>query len=91
MASKTAIGLMVAILLALTPRLATAADFGVGYRHGGAVGTYHFLGFWGRPYPFGYQWSLVKACDRLEPVETAHGTTMRHVWVCDVRKGYANR
>jgi hypothetical protein len=44
--------------------------------------------FWGRPFPYGYNWSVIKACTRYEPVETAHGTHMERVWVCRDRKYY---
>jgi len=38
--------------------------------------------FWGRPFPYGYNWSLVRACTRYLPVETAQGTRLQRVWVC---------
>lgn len=41
--------------------------------------------FWGRPFPYGYNWSLVRACTRYEPVETAKGTRLQRVWVCGER------
>jgi hypothetical protein len=42
--------------------------------------------FWGRPFPYGYRWSLVRACTRYVPVETAHGVRTQRVWVCATRK-----
>jgi hypothetical protein len=42
--------------------------------------------FWGHPFPYGYNWSLVRACTRYVPVETAHGTRPQRVWVCAARK-----
>lgn len=41
--------------------------------------------FWGRPFPYGYNWSLRKACTRYETVETAHGPRTERVWVCSAR------
>jgi hypothetical protein len=46
------------------------------------------VSFWGRPFPYGYNWSLVRACTRYEPVETAHGTRTQRVWVCRERRQY---
>lgn len=40
--------------------------------------------FWGRPFPYYYNWSLVRACTRYETVETAKGPVTKRVWVCDV-------
>jgi hypothetical protein len=39
--------------------------------------------FWGEPYPYGYNWSVERACTRYEQVETEHGTRMERVWVCE--------
>ena len=41
--------------------------------------------FWGHPFPYGYNWSLARACTRYVPVETAHGTRLQRVWVCRQR------
>ena len=63
---------------------ASAADLGV-YPDGGAatrLGTFHTLGFWGEAFPYGYRWSVVRACTRYEPVETRRGVRMEKVWVC---------
>jgi hypothetical protein len=67
---------------------ASAADLGV-YRYGGnGVGTFYTLGFWGEAFPYGYRWSLVRACTRYEPVDTARGVVMEKVWVCGDRRHY---
>jgi len=67
---------------------ASAADLSV-YRYGGnGVGTFHSLGFWGEPFPYGYRWSVVRACTRYEPIDTAHGVRMEKVWVCGGRRHY---
>jgi hypothetical protein len=42
----------------------------------------HQVTFWARPFPYFYNWSLVRACTRYEPVETARGTRLQRVWVC---------
>lgn len=42
--------------------------------------------FWGRPFPYHYNWSLVRACTRYETVETARGPVTKRVWVCDVHQ-----
>jgi hypothetical protein len=47
--------------------------------------------FWGRPFPYRYNWSLARACIRYVPVETARGPVMRRVWVCDEHYRYASR
>lgn len=62
---------------------ASAADLGI-YQAGryNGLGTLHHLGFWGRPFPYGYRWSLTRACTRYEPVDTPHGVRMKRVWVC---------
>jgi hypothetical protein len=41
--------------------------------------------FWGRAFPYRYNWSLVRACTRYVPVETTRGTRMERVWVCRER------
>lgn len=41
--------------------------------------------FWGHPFPYGYTWSLARACTRYIPVETAHGVRSERVWVCRQR------
>lgn len=40
--------------------------------------------FWGRAFPYRYNWSLVRACTRYETVETSRGPVMKRVWVCTV-------
>jgi hypothetical protein len=39
--------------------------------------------FWGEAFPYGYDWSIERACTRYEPFETPHGTEVRRVWVCN--------
>ena len=70
----------------LASQVASAADLG-GYRYGGGnrVGTHLTLGFWGEAFPYGYNWSRVRACTRYEPVETERGVRMEKVWVCGGR------
>lgn len=51
----------------------------------------HSVTFWGRSFPFRYNWSLVRACTRYEPVETTRGTRMHRVWVCGDRRRYSYR
>ncbi len=46
--------------------------------------------FWGRAFPYGYTWSVTRACTRYVPVETARGTVMRRVWVCGRYGHYRN-
>jgi hypothetical protein len=40
------------------------------------------ISFWGEAFPYGYNWSVVRACTGYEPVETTQGTRMQRVWVC---------
>jgi hypothetical protein len=47
--------------------------------------------FWGRAFPYRYNWSLARACTRYEPVETAHGTRIHRIWVCSVTRRYSMR
>jgi hypothetical protein len=42
--------------------------------------------FWGKSFPYGYRWSLARACTRHEPVETSRGPVMQRVWVCGHRR-----
>ncbi len=42
--------------------------------------------FWGRPFPYYYNWSLVRACTRYETVVTSRGPVTKRVWVCDVHQ-----
>jgi hypothetical protein len=83
---RTWLGLMVFTLLGISiSNGALAAEIirqGYGY-HG--IGAVEPLGFWGKPFPYGYQWSLARACSRYEPEEGPRGTTWRRVWVCNVR------
>jgi hypothetical protein len=46
----------------------------------------HQITFWGRPFPFGYTWSRVRACTEYTPIETENGRTRwQRVWVCAKR------
>lgn len=45
--------------------------------------------FWGHPFPYHYNWSLVRACTRYETVETPRGLITKRVWVCNVGRGGA--
>ena len=45
----------------------------------------HKVTFWGNSFPYGYNWSRVRACTRYESVETPHGTRTERVWVCTKR------
>ena len=45
--------------------------------------------FWGRAFPYQYNWSLVRACTRYETVETSRGPVMKRVWVCNAGRGGA--
>jgi hypothetical protein len=58
--------------------------------HGlGADSSVQRVTFWGRPFPYGYRWSLVRACTRYETVETPHGPRLHRIWVCaGPKRGY---
>ncbi len=91
MAYRLTLGLVAALLLLVSVgHRVLAADQAV-RGAGRVVGTQAELGFWGRPFPIGYNWSLERACSRYEPVESDRGTRMERVWVCDVPRGYAYR
>lgn len=47
--------------------------------------------FWGESFPYGYNWSRVRACTRYEQVETPKGVHTKRVWVCDKRWRYSYR
>jgi len=40
------------------------------------------VSFWGRAFPYRYNWSRVRACTRFVPVETARGPRLQRIWVC---------
>jgi len=42
--------------------------------------------FWARSFPYGYRWSLARACTRYESVETSRGPVIQRVWVCGHRR-----
>lgn len=92
MSFKVVGGLFAASLLFLTGA-ANAADLSVqtgkSYSPSGAIGTRTTLGFWGENFPYGYRWSLVRACSRREEVETPHGLRWRTVWVCRTPRHFA--
>jgi hypothetical protein len=47
--------------------------------------------FWGRPFPYRYNWSLVRACTRYELLDGARGPRMHRIWVCGDRRRYSLR
>ena len=47
--------------------------------------------FWGRPFPYRYNWSLVRACTRYELLEGPRGPRMHRIWVCGDRRRYSSR
>jgi hypothetical protein len=95
MSSKFVGGLFAASLVLLAGTVAaSAADLSVGrgYSSSGAIGTRtHTLGFWGENFPYGYRWSLVRACQRRVQVETPRGLRWRTVWVCQTPRRLAYR
>jgi len=86
--------LIAAVLCVLvSPTIAAAADLG-GYEGGTSgryLGTVRGLPFWGEAFPYGYRWSLVKACTRYVPVETSRGIRMQRMWVCRTPRRYSFR
>jgi hypothetical protein len=78
------LGLMVFVGISISNGALAADSVRKGYGYRG-IGTVEPLGFWGKPFPFGYQWSLARACNRYEAEEGPRGTTWRRVWVCNVR------
>jgi hypothetical protein len=48
-----------------------------------AIPNVQMVTFWGEAFPYGYDWSIERACTRYEPFETPHGTEVRRVWVCN--------
>jgi hypothetical protein len=46
------------------------------------------VAFWGRPFPYRYNWSLVRACTRYETIETPRGPRLHRIWVCAGRHRY---
>lgn len=78
------------LLLGVTASLVLSASTGSGFAFPSApiyapqrLATVQRVTFWGDAFPFGYDWSIVRACTRYEQVETANGTEMKRVWVCD--------
>lgn len=56
-----------------------------------SIGTRHRLGFWGENFPYGYRWSIVRACERHEQVDTPRGPRWERVWVCRIPRHLAYR
>lgn len=80
------------VLVAATVAFALSFSAGAGYAF--PVAPFHAIQnppsvrqvtFWGRSFPYGYNWSLVRACTRYEPIETTRGTRMHRIWVCGER------
>jgi hypothetical protein len=71
----------------------SAADMNVSttgvYSSSRSLGTRQILGFWGNTFPYGYRWSLVRACERRELVATSRGPRWQRVWVCRVPRDLA--
>jgi hypothetical protein len=89
MSSKIAGGVLAATVLFLAGAPAAySADVSVTttrvYSSSRAVGTKTTLGFWGENFPYGYNWSLRRACQRRVEVETPRGVRLKTVWVCNV-------
>lgn len=90
MSSKLAGGLLAAAVLFLAGSPAAySADMSLTttrvYSSSAGLGTKSTLGFWGEAFPYGYNWSLARACRRRVEVETPHGVRLRTVWVCNAR------
>jgi len=83
--------LVAAVLFLAGP--AYSADLGISKTRvsSSALGTRHHLGFWGENFPYGYRWSVVRACERREVVDTPRGPRVRRVWVCHAPRWLANR
>ena len=47
-------------------------------------GTAFGVTFWGEPFPYGYSWSVVRACARYLTVGGPRGPRVERVWVCNV-------
>jgi hypothetical protein len=80
------------MLSLIGPAPTRAADLSVRYSergNGGALGTWHYLGFWGSSFPWGYRWSVAAACRQRELVETPRGPRWRTAWVCHFPARYA--
>ncbi len=41
------------------------------------------VSFWGRPYPWGFQYSRSNPCVRYVRTTTRHGWRWQKVWICD--------
>lgn len=93
MLSKTLVVGFVALLLVAATGMAPAraADLSVREGYGRSIGTWHHLGFWGTPFPFGYRWSIATACREHVRVDTPHGPRWRTVWACSAPARYAHR
>ena len=96
MSSKVVGGLAAAAILFLAGSSAAySADMSVSrskvYSSSRGLGTRHELGFWGNPFPYGYRWSIVRACERHEMVETPRGPRWHRVWGCRIPRRLANR
>lgn len=88
MMPKIAVAISLAAILSTSSISATAAPAAALFVQ--APSQTQKVTFWGRPFPYGYNWSLVRACTRYEPVESASGRThWQRVWVCSVPRRYS--
>jgi len=86
------------VLVAATAAFALSVSAGAGIafpaipmQGGQSSSNVQQVTFWAKPFPHRYNWSLARACTRYEPVETARGTVMQRVWVCEDRRRYSYR
>jgi len=72
---------------------ASAAEMGVSTTnvYSRSLGSRQILGFWGNTFPYGYRWSLVRACERRELVETPRDPRWHRVWVCRAPRNLASQ
>ena len=79
------------LILAATAAVALVASAGPGgafpaaRTYAAQYSSVQRVTFWGQAFPYGYNWSLVRACTRYVPVETSRGPVMRRAWVCGER------
>jgi hypothetical protein len=87
MTQKLILAIMTAALLCASTGASSALTV-TALQTVGASSMVQEVSFWGQAFPYGYNWSVTRACTRYEPVETAHGTHMERVWVCGTPERY---
>lgn len=78
--------LAAAAAIALFSSVGAGAAFPVAPIQAAPEKTVTNVTFWGKPFPYRYNWRLARGCTRYETVETSRGPVTQRVWVCGQRR-----